>query len=51
VPQLSYVTDHDASDEFTYCVRLGEVATAAKLAYYAAKLVKLLRGLPVPPPP
>jgi hypothetical protein len=43
------VTDHDASDEFTYCVPVGQVAEVAKFVYYTAKLVRLLRGLPVPP--
>lgn len=50
VPQLSFVTDHDASDEFTYCVPAGQVAEVAKFVYYGVKLIKLLRGLPVPPP-
>jgi hypothetical protein len=45
------VTDHNATDAFTYCIRVTDAATAAKLTYYGAKLFQLLRSLPVPPPP
>lgn len=51
LPQFSFVTDEDKSDEFTYCVRVKELEPVAKVIFYAARLVKLLRELPVPPPP
>lgn len=51
VPQLSYVTDHDASDEFTYCVTGETVEVAARVIYYGVKAFKALKGAPIPPPP
>lgn len=50
VPQLSYVTDHDASDAETYCVKVSSLETAVKLGYYAVRLLQALRNIPVPPP-
>lgn len=42
-----YLTDHDDSDGgATRCYRVSSIAEVAKLAYYAAKLLKTF----VPPP-
>jgi hypothetical protein len=49
VPQLSFTTDVDMSDDVTYCVRVTKIAGLAKAAYYGARLIKLLRELPPPP--
>jgi hypothetical protein len=50
VPQLSFLTDHDASDGHTRCVRVTQAAGIAKLVYYGAKLYSVLKSLPPPPP-
>lgn len=50
VPQLSYITDHDASDAETYCVKSHTVADVVKLTYYGIKLYDLLKNSGVPPP-
>jgi len=50
VPQLSHLADTDQSDEFNYCVRADKVELAVKLAYYAARAIKLLKTSPIPPP-
>jgi hypothetical protein len=51
VPQLSYLDDHDSSDDHTYCVRVTEAAGISKLVYYTAKIFQVIRSRPIPPPP
>jgi hypothetical protein len=45
------VSSVDESDSTTVCVPLKDVELAAKLSYYAARALKILTELPVPPPP
>jgi hypothetical protein len=51
LPQLSYVADHDDSNDVTYCVPLHEVVDVGKALYWGFKLFKLLKSLPPPPIP
>ena len=44
------ITDHDASDENLYCVKVDSVIAGAKLAYYGVKLLEKLARVPIPPP-
>jgi len=46
--ELTHTTDHDSSDIFQFCVLASEVELAAKLIYYGARALKVLRGLPPP---
>jgi hypothetical protein len=39
-----YLTHHDDSHGDVHCVRVDDVASIAKLTYYAAKLLKILRA-------
>jgi hypothetical protein len=43
------VTDHDDSHGTIRCVPLSELAVGARIAYYAVKLLKLLKTTPPPP--
>jgi len=47
---LSYIADHDDSNDFTYCVPLHTITDVGKAAYWAFKLFKLIRSVPPPPP-
>lgn len=44
-----FITDHDASSPLAACYRLEEVTNVTRLAYFAAKLFKILSGSTPPP--
>jgi hypothetical protein len=46
--ELTHTTDHDDSDIFQFCVLAEQVELTAKLIYYGARALKVLRGLPPP---
>lgn len=39
---FGYVADSDRSDDVTVCTRVDDIASLAKLSYYAIKLLKAL---------
>lgn len=50
-PFVSFVTDHDATNDSYYCYRYKDLYDVAKLAYYAAKALETIKKFPIPPPP
>jgi len=46
-----YVTDHDASSPLAACYPLHDVVDFGRIAYFAGRLVKILEGAKIPPPP
>jgi hypothetical protein len=47
---FAFFSDTDRSDSVTRCVPLHEVSSAARVAYWAFKLLKVLKTAPPPPP-
>lgn len=48
---MSFVTDHDATNDSYYCVKYHDLVDVAKLTYYGAKVLQALKSVPIPPPP